>query len=536
LGSGETILLETYKIQDDITFEIHARKQLSGREAYLHQTATVKVGLDTSLKAHILAAQLLDPTNDSLTAPRIIPYGATVEVELQNSQEGVDYRLVHFMKAESGQAPAEVTLSVAEVRGDLHHIVLTTQPVYEDTDIRIRAVKTFDPSENRPPQTALLDVALPLKVRANSALPVSAEPAPIIDFNQPATIKIAETQPNATYQLYIRSIPDRDFVHQAISATEVVKVNVAGAPDVQVRKPARAEVWLPPEGYVEGSEARPGTGGDLLFSLDPLADDSLIIVRAEKLHQVSQDPQTAQMISSAVQLEQPVVVLVRPDPAPALRVRVAVKAAETAGQLQLFGGQPGVFYHFRLDPEGEDRGLPAYFHQRDDQDERLNKGLGQLTVEVDFVIARPLPLAAAGANLAELSPEPPLLESGPLPLDANLYIRAVKGQTWVATLLSQPLQIPAGPEISPEAAVVDYGAKTRIRIQASRAGEWYQLLLAGNPVGEPVKGTGRDRLLDTAELTQDTTFEILVSQPDEPIVVERLLQCTVLVRPEAEPT
>src|SRR6185295_19967602 len=34
-GNGETILLETNKIQDDVTFEILARKQRSGREAYL---------------------------------------------------------------------------------------------------------------------------------------------------------------------------------------------------------------------------------------------------------------------------------------------------------------------------------------------------------------------------------------------------------------------------------------------------------------------------------------------------------------------
>src|SRR6185295_5439231 len=46
-GNGETILLETDTIQDDITFEILASKQGPRREAYLHQTATVKVGLDT---------------------------------------------------------------------------------------------------------------------------------------------------------------------------------------------------------------------------------------------------------------------------------------------------------------------------------------------------------------------------------------------------------------------------------------------------------------------------------------------------------
>ncbi len=530
-GNGETILLETYKIQDDITFEILARKQHSGKEAYLHRTATVKVGLDTSLKAWVQAAPLLDPTNDSLTAPRIILYGMDVKVEIENSQEGVDYRLVYFKEVETGQAPQEVTLSVADERGDLHNIILTTSPLYEDTDIRIRATKTFDPSERRATQTALLEAILPLKVRANPALPVSVEPSPIIDFNQPATIKIANTQRSATYQLYLRFIPDRDFVHQTIPDAEVIKVTVEGEPDVQVRQPVRDAIWIAPAGYVKWGEAQPGTGSELLLTTDALTDDSLIIVQAEKTHQVSPDPQTAQTISSSVQLEQAAAVLVRPNPAPPLRVKVLVAEGKTNGALYVFDGQPGIFYHFRRGPEGDDLGLPAYFHQRDDQDERMNKGLDQLTIGVDFVIARPWSPAAASANLAEVPPEPPLLETGPLPVDTTLHIRAVKAQTRVATPLNYTPQIPAGPEVGPEEAVVAYGAKTKIRIKASRAREWYQLLLNGSPLSDPVKGTGQDRLLDTGELNENTTFELLIRQPDEPIIMERVLPISVLVRP-----
>ncbi|MFN8459462.1 MAG: hypothetical protein U0401_33230 [Anaerolineae bacterium] len=530
-GNGETILLETYKIQEDITFEILARKQSSGREAYLHHTATVKVGLDTSLNAWIPEAPLLDPTNGSLTAPRLIPYGAQVKVEIENSQEGVDYHLIYFKAATRGQKPEEVVFSEAKVRGDLHNIKLTTLPVYEDTDIRIRATKTFDPSEHRATQTTLLDTILPLRVRANSALPLSVEPSTIIDFNQPATIKLANTQPSVTYQLYLRAIPDRDFIHQPIADATVIKVKVAGEPDVQVLKPARDEVWLPPEGYVQWGEAQVGTGGDLLLILPALTHDSLIIVQAHKIHRVSAEPQLEQTLPSAVQLEQAAMILVRPNPAPPLRLKVFVAAGQTNGALYVFDGQPGVFYYFRRQPDGADLGLPAYFHQRDDQDARVNKGLGQLTIGVDYVLARSLP--AGSLTLAETPPQPPLLETGPLPVDTPLHVRAVKAQTRVAVPLAYTPQIPSGPEIGPEEAVLAYGAKTKIRIKASRAKEWYQLWLNGTPLGDPVKGTGQSRLLDTPELNEDTTFELLIGQSDEPIQVERVLPIPVLVRPNS---
>jgi len=240
----------------------------------------------------------------------------------------------------------------------LGNIILRTQPVSEDTDIRIRATKTFDPSENRATQTDLLDAILPLKVRANPALSVSVEPSPIIDFKGAATIKIAGTQRSAKYQLYIRPIPDRDFVHQAASEGDVITIGVEREPDVHIRKPARQAVWIPPEGYAKWGDAQAGIGGELLFTIDGLADDSLIIVQAEKAHEVSQDGQTFQTVSSALQLEQAAVALVRPNPAQPLRVKVLMEGNETNGELQVFDGQPGVFYHFRLAPEVKEISQP----------------------------------------------------------------------------------------------------------------------------------------------------------------------------------
>jgi hypothetical protein len=212
---------------------------------------------------------------------------------------------------------------------------------------------------------------------------------------------------------------------------------------------------------------------------------------------------------------------------------VGIEGGTTNGELLVLDGQPGVFYYLRNSEAGDNLGLPAYFHKRDALDERLNKGLEQLAVEVDFVVVRPLPSAPADSNLAQLPPAPPLLATGPLATGTPLHIQAVKAQTRVSTPLRNTLEIPPGPEIQPEQSVVDYGAKTRIRIKASQSQELYQLFQEEEPLADPVKGTGKDRLIETGELRQDTTFTLRVTQPDAPIVVERLLSLVVMVRPDA---
>ncbi len=416
-GNGGELLLETPRIQEDITYTIKATKRQTGKSQFLLQLGEVKVGLDTTLKASSLAAPLLDPVeNPPFNAPRIVDYGASVEVEIQHSQEGVDYRLVYCSETDL----QEFELSLADKRGDLSNIVLQTQAVVEDIDIRIRATKTFDPSEHLPQQTALLAAVLPLKVRANPALAVAVEP--VIDFNGTATLKIAASQASTQYRLYARRIPDSEFIHGDPLGTAVLKIPVAGKPDVQVKQPAPPPaLWETPPGYAAAGEFKPGNGGELVLTGDGLTADSLIIVQAQKEHRYSK------AITSAVQLQPAVVVLVRPDPARQLQLRARLEDDVIQGPIQVLGGQPGVFYHFRTAPDGDDLGLPGYFHQRDAVDPARNKGVDQLQVEVDFVIAPPL--LQAHPNLAETPPEPPTLDIDALPTDTSLFIRAVKAQT-----------------------------------------------------------------------------------------------------------
>ena len=538
-GNGGTLILETPTIVEDITYKIRAAKIRAAKPdmesiTFLHQSATVKVGLDVSLEAEILNAELLDPAIESpaISDPRIVDYGSRAEVEIKESQEGVDYRLVAFEEKNGDAQPVEVGLSDETVRGTRGDILLHSRAVHEDTDIRIRATKTFDSEEGRPDQTDLLEVVLPLKVRANPTNKVTVAPANIIDYRQSAVVKIADSQVGAKYRIYHRVIPDRDVIHREVPDADVIKVSVPDEPDVQIRKPALPSVWQALEVFMPGGDFKPGNGGELQLQLDGLTDDSLIIVKALKGHLASMDGPDAPKIPSAVPLQQSVVFLVRPDPAPGLKLTVPVQGDKTSGTIRVDNGQPGVFYFFRRTPQGKDLNLPAYFHKRDNFDKSQNKGLDQLKLKIDFVVAADPPAGSVGAadNPAKIFPQPPLLETGPLKTDSSLHIRAVKAQTRVKKALDLTAQIGTLPEIRPEQATVNSGSTARIQVLTSKAGDRYQLTLNGEPVKKARNGNGADLVFITGPLTQDTTFEMMVTRPQEAgIAVERVVRLPVLV-------
>ncbi|WP_217995265.1 hypothetical protein, partial [Methylogaea oryzae] len=234
LGNGGPLTLTTPPIKEDRTFTIEATK-LHGKTpaVFLRQLAAVKVGLDTTLTAQIVGAALLSPSDTPAPADaRIVDYGAGVQVEIELTQEGVDYQLVRV------DGKKETVLS-ASARGNLGAILLQADGVTEDFDIRVRATKTFDPSEHKPTQTSLLDAVLPLKVRANPAAAVTVA-APILVYGGSASVAIDKSQASANYQLLQRAIADAEFIHGGTDP-KAIKVAVAGQADVLVRSPATSD-------------------------------------------------------------------------------------------------------------------------------------------------------------------------------------------------------------------------------------------------------------------------------------------------------
>lgn len=518
-GNGDTILLPTPPIRDDTTYSILARKVAPVREVYLVRRATVKVGLDTTLRAQI-EAELLDPTIEAPAGSdaRIVAWGSDVKVTILASQEGVDYHVVR----RSGQT--ETALS-ADVRGDLGDIALLVKGAQEDVDLRIRATKTFDPAENRPPQTALLDIVLPLKVRARRDLAVALEPGAIVDFGANATVRVDGTQASASYSVYVGPARDADFVFGSADPA-LLGVDVPGEPRVTVIRPKDAPIWEDLPGFQEVGSRVPGNGGTIKLPVSGVQRDGVILVRAWKQH--AQGPKT---IASSVQLARAALLLARPDPARALVLRAAMSGGKTTGTLDVTGGQPGVYYHVRLEPSGPVLGLPAYFHKRDDVDANQNKGVGQLRIEVDAAMSRgPSKVPVSAGDLALIAPLSPQLATPQLDAGATLSVRAVKAQTRVSVPMAKTATLLAVPSITAEPPSVPAGSPTKIVVHASAAGEQYQLSVNGQPFGAAQAGNGADLVLATGPLTGPTDIVVLVTRPGAPgIPVERTVALSVTI-------
>ncbi len=428
-GNGSDLVLTTPKITNDIHFTVKAVK--NSLALTLHRAIEIKVGLDKSLQAAIVGAAPLDPnaTTPTPTDPRIVNYGASPQVQIEKSQAGVDYYLVC---AKTG--PAEIgdyelgdpkttwkVISTRFVRGDSLAIMLQTQPMAEDTDIRILAIKTFDASEKQAEQRALLTITLPLKVRANPALAVTAN-LQGLDYAANAAAIIQGSQTSVSYQLFFRPIRDSEFVRDGTESSALLTIN--GITSLWVKKPSNPTT----DAITALGVATAGNGGDLSLTVGGLKEDSLLVVVATKQH-TTQSGKPA--IPSSLQLAQAVAVLVKPEPAGTdypLRLQAKTGAASTDGLnkevvYSVLNGQPGVFYHFRLANSALDLGLPVYCHKD-------GKGIDELLVEVDFVVTGSLP-----------SPLPEWDCPVDLTATATLSIRAVKAQTGLESVFERTVGV-----------------------------------------------------------------------------------------------
>lgn len=521
-GSGDTVFLETPVIQEDITFEILARSARSGREALLFQTVTVKVGLDTVLDAWIRNGDLLVPegAEERSTATRILDHGGKPEVVIAASQEGVDYHLVSLAGAET------VLSSKVRGRGDLTEIVLTCSALQEDTDLRIRATKSFEGGNS---QTALLEIVLPVAVRANPG--VIAALAPIAAFGAALTVTLAAPQRTARYRAHVRALVDADFQRDGVARPGQVMVAVPDEPPLGVSVGDHGGKLAPPADFQPvGDPVSPGAGA-LRLELGSAAVDLAIAVVAEKTHASPRGARTSQVVLRSL-----LPVLVEPDRARRLTLRALLAGNRTDGQLQVTGGEPGVFYALRLTADGRDLGLPAYFHARDAVDAGQNKGVGQIAVGVDLVVARTQPALATDAalQLARIAPLPPLLDTGPIDVGTALRVRAMRARTRIATLLTESATLEAGPSLQPRAPLVDCGARGEIVVAASRPDERYLILRGPSDLGASgVPGNGGALSLQTEPLLVDTTLLVLASpQRASGHGVERAVAVALAVRPD----
>lgn len=475
-GTGETLYLTTNAIIEEQTFQIFARKNtgINANEAYLHESVRVSVGLDASLRAYIKDAAFLDQrlAFQTETATRIIDYGAPVTVVMPQQQEGVDYRLIR---------DSDGAVLSNDEKGIRSEIEITSTPLFEDTTIRI--------AHEKGDESGLLDVVLTVAVRANRNVQLRSDT--IIAYQSAARLTIAASQPGVTYHLFRYTLRDEDFVYGQPSVP-VTTVPVPQYEDAQILRPVTAVVNPGEVGF----QNEAGNGGYLDFTLPVLIEDTRFTVHAVKLH----ESDTARKIASAVRLDAAAVVLVRPNPTPDLTV-TAFSDGDTIDTLVFTDGQPGVFYGVGLNEI-------VYIHKRQLDNPSLNKGLGRLRLDVDFVVAR----ADQQTDSPQTTPPlPPLLGVNDLLVEDTLMVTAMKARSRVET--------PVGNIGFPYVPGVDIAVQARrvvVTISASQPTHQYRLYEGGQPVGAAAQpGGGAPLQLETTISSGDS--QILLSiEPLEP--------------------
>jgi len=512
-GNGAALLLLTPTVDEDITFTVLATKRHprpgnedSVRAVYLHQQTRIKVGLDTKLPVSVPTdadgVTYLNPSARGDGDARIISFGATTTVAIVGAQEGVDYDLVSINNDQSLQlrSPGQT-----RGKGEEHTITITSSQLYEDVDLRVRATKSFSLSEARDTEISLLDAILPLRILADTGSAVTA--TPVTNYGGASNVHITTTQKSTHYQLFIRDLRDREFAGKGDASH--MEIPLGETAHAHVQRPSWSQLWSNPADFQAIGDELVGTGGALDLPIQALTRDTLVIVRARKSHSTAD---ALSPIESTVQLENPAATLVAPDPAPTIELRVALQDGKTRGYVDILGGQPGVYYHLRGAPDGDDIGLPGYIHQRDDVDSSLNKGIGQLAVGVDLTLARS-PTSPEADTRAKQAPPLPRVDTPALSVGDVLYVHAVKAMTGIGVALSESAEVTAAPTITAQQPTIAAGESATLVIAASTVGQRYQLLQNDAPVGEPAEGTGDDLSLVSAAINEPTTLVVEITRP-----------------------
>ena len=326
-GNGSELKLTTPAINQNTMFTILAVKKSSVFEWL--KAVEIKAVLYLSLPATILNGDWLDLEFKGPTAPRIVDFGVPVEVQIESSQTGVNYRLVY--QAEQGEIVIGDTrwkpLSET-VFGNSQAIKLTSSKMEEDTDIRILASNAGNIEEK-----ALLEAILPLKVKANPSLVVTTSEI-VVNYEQNAKVIISGSQVSVSYQLFSRPIHNDEFVHESNGEPNLLKLR----DNLWVKLPHNLTLDVKPSGAAES-----GKGKDEILKLKTanLTEDSFIVVQASKLHTIK----GRKDIPSSIQLNQVVAFLIRPAPPYSLRLK-GHERLERYQEYAVHNGQPGITYSF----------------------------------------------------------------------------------------------------------------------------------------------------------------------------------------------
>ncbi len=223
---------------------------------------------------------------------------------------------------------------------------------------------------------------------------------------------------------YIRTLGDGDFVYGLPPDPNLVPVN----PNVQVVAPKWTSApFTDPMVTQSWATIKPARAATFTSLYPRLVEDSVLIIEARKEHGASKTP-------SSVRLQQPALVLVQPNPKPALAAEVTVDNNAIPGPLLVnfrtarrattFSGLAMVARKFFPRRTSISWTRPMRLRTR-----------ASTSCELESTWRwRAIPYGSG--NPAHTPPPPPLLDIGPQALDITLFVRAMKARSGVDVQLT----------------------------------------------------------------------------------------------------
>jgi hypothetical protein len=345
-------------------------------------------GVNTDPLVRVLGFQ---PLQERAPA-HLLDWGSSAVVEVAASQADVTYTLINA--ADRDKPPEQQPTLCDPVPGTGGALRLVCARVEDDVDLLVRGTRSLD-SAGMQRVTGLLSSVVPLRVRANPAVPI----APVEPIVEPAASSLVwvgddavPSQPSVTYKAWTRPIGPEDWQWQEpAGATGSPRLSSPAAASSGTPRPVASPSieTLEAEGWSGRGQPKKGTGGAakrglegrLQLSLGQAGSDAVVAVVASKQHNpFPLGSQQGDSVSSQVALLSLANQLTTPDP----ETRLAL-VAEPWGW-RLVGGEPGCYYSFQGRADNQLLAPPVYVHQRTSEDPPSDWGLERLRISVDLAV------------------------------------------------------------------------------------------------------------------------------------------------------
>jgi hypothetical protein len=404
-------------------------------------------------------------------------HGQRLLVEVAASQEGVVYEVIdnaQRMTPFADQKPLS-----AKVTGTSGPIVLElTSPADEDQDLAVRATLDRQRGRAKSEDRQVLLAVLPLRVRANRALPLRLD-IPVVAADTPAAVAIGAaaagengSQKSVRYQLLARPLADADWRFDApANAPELTTIgdDAAGFP----AQPA--------------SDQANGNGAILTLQQVVSGEGMVLAALARKQHRLAPlDAPDSRTHPSEVVLHQAAVVLTQPD---AQRQMLLRRQSEGRNVWSFWGGQPGVAYSLRAAEADTPLAPPVPIPELEEAPGG-KRGIGRMRLGRDLLVA-----AADGPPRSELERDPAAV--------ANLRLLARFLRSGAEVALERPPIL-----VWVEPPTVGRGDSTEVVVSGLAAGQTGRLLQGETLLQEGrADGDGRLRLA-TGPLPGASTLQL----------------------------